>query len=224
MLKIPKNISIIAAAFAPLLVVIVLFIIVGNFGFKKIADIRQQTKTAESDKRILTQKLDILKSVQEDGEKLANLVTVALPDTSPSLSAISQLKILASKDGLLISDLKSGSSANDSKGLSSVNVSFKIEGPRPMVEAFINETKTFAPITLVDKVKMTESTPGITQAEITLKTFFAPFPTKIPAVNQAMADFTASEQEMLEELGSLTQPVFAQVSTTSETKENPFAQ
>lgn len=224
MFKIPKNISIIITATIPLLVVIILFVIVGNFGFKKITDVRQQTKTAESDKKILTQKLDILKSVQEDGERLANLVTIALPDTSPSLSAISQLKILASKDGLLITDLKSGSSASDSKSLSSVNISFKLEGPRSMVEAFINETKTFAPITLVDKMKITESTPGISQAEITLKTFFAPFPTKIPAVNQAMADFTAAEQEMLEELGNLTQPVFAQVSTTSDIKPNPFAQ
>jgi Tfp pilus assembly protein PilO len=225
MIKIPENMLTVLKAFLPLLVVVILFIIVGQFGFGKISDIRSEIETAKSDQKILTQKLDILRRIEGNGEQSSNLVVTALPESNPSLLVTSQVRILAGKNGLTVGSLKASSPAAGTTGLSSVNISFNIMGSRSQIETFIKEVGSIAPITIVDRIKITESGPGTSMGGITLKSFWAPFPTKVPAVSQALTDFTPAEQQTLEELRSLTQPIFSQIpaSTSSSGKSDPFA-
>jgi Tfp pilus assembly protein PilO len=223
MIKIPENVLTVIKAFLPLLIVVVLFVIVGQFGFGKISDIRSQIENIKSDQKILTQKLDILRNIESTGEQSSNLVVTALPDSNPSLLVISQIKILAGKNGLTVSGLKAGSPAVGTGSLSSVNISFNVMGLRDQIESFIKEIGSIAPITVVDKIKITESAPGASLGTISLKSFWAPFPTKVPAVGQAITDFTPQEQQILQNLKSLTQPIFSQVPASSGGKSNPFA-
>lgn len=223
MFKIPENILTVAKTFLPLVVVIILFTIVGQFGFGKIRDIRNQIETAKSDQKILTQKLDILRKIEDTGEQSSNLVVVALPDSNPSLLVVSQIKLLAGKNGLTIGGLKASSPAAGTTGLSSVNISFTLTGSRPQIESFIKGVSSFAPITIVDRIKINESGPGISMGGITLKSFWAAFPTKVPAVSQALADFTPAEQQTLQDLRSLTLPIFSQVPAGQGGKSDPFS-
>jgi len=223
MLKIPENILTIIKTLAPLVVVIVLFMIVGQFGFGKITDIRNQIEATKSDQKILTQKLDILRKIEDTGEQSSNLVVVALPDSNPSLFVVSQIKLLAGKNGLTIGGLKASSPAVGTTGLSTVNISFTLAGSRSQIESFIKGVSSFAPITIVDRIKINESGPGISMGGITLKSFWAAFPTKIPAVSQALADFTPAEQQTLQDLRSLTLPIFSQVPAGQGGKSDPFS-
>lgn len=224
MQKIPENIMSVIKVFLPLLAVILLFVIVGKFGFGKISNIRSQIAIAQKEQKILSQKLNVLTNVAATGEQFSNFAVSALPDSNPSLSVVSQLKILAGGDGLVISEIKSGSPASNATGVSAVNVSFNVFGSRVQIESFINKISTIAPITIVDKIKINESAPGASVGNITVKSFWAPFPTQIPPVSQAIADLTSDEQQIMQDLSTLKQPVFSLVLPTQGGKSDPFSQ
>lgn len=221
--KIPDNVMTILKAILPFFVVVALFVIIGNFGFGKISEVRDRIASALADKQVLTQKLDILKNIEVNGEKFSNIAVSALPDTNPSLAVISQVKILSGKVGLTISEIKAGSPGTNTSGLSFVNVSFKVMGQREQIESFITDISSVAPITIVDKIKLSESTPGVSMASVSVKSFWAPFPTKIPAVDKAISDLTPQEQKTLQSLNSLTQPIFTTIPAGVGGKSDPFS-
>lgn len=222
-MKIPENVIIVAKAVLPFLVVMILFIFVGQFGFGKIAGIREEVATAENEQNILTQKLDILKSIQSTGAGSSNLAVTALPDANPALSVISQIKILAGSSGVTLSEVKAGASTLDTTGLSATGVSFNVAGSEAQVQSFINSISSFAPISIVDKIKISESTPGVSLANVSVKSFWAPFPTKVPAITTAITDLTATEKQTLQGLSSLKQPVFVAIQAAPGGRADPFS-
>jgi hypothetical protein len=223
-MKIQENVMTVIKAVLPLLIIIILFVIVGQFGFGRISSIRDQIASAQRDQKILTQKLDILKNVGSTGAQFSNLAAAALPDSNSSLSTISQIKILAGNAGVSLSGMKAGSPALDATGLSAANISFNAAGSRTQVESFIKAISSFAPISIVDKVKTSEATPGIDLASVSVKSFWAPFPTKIPEVTSAISGLTADEQQTLQGLSTLTQPVFVIIQAAPGGKSDPFNQ
>lgn len=221
--KIPDNVATILKAILPLFIVITLFLIIGKFGFGKITEIRNKIASAQSDKQVLTQKLDILKNIEVNGEKFSNIAVSALPETNSSLAVISQIKILSGKVGLIVSEIKSGSPGTNPSGLSFVNISFKVMGQREQIESFITDISSIAPITIVDKIKISESSPGISTGNISIKSFWAPFPTKIPGVDKAIPDLTSQEQKTLQGLNELTQPIFTVIPAGEGGRADPFS-
>jgi Tfp pilus assembly protein PilO len=222
-MKIQENVIMVIKAVVPLFIVVILFAVVGQFGFGKIAGIRDQISTAQSDQKILSQKLDILKNIQSTGAQSSNLVATALPDGSPALSVISQIKILAGSAGVTLSEVKAGASAVDTTGLSAVSITFNVAGSRSQVESFVNMISSFAPVSVVEKIKISESAPGTALANVSIKSFWAPFPTKVPAITTAITDLTAAEKQTLQGLSSLTQPVFVAVQAGAGGKADPFS-
>ncbi len=222
-MKIQENVKIVIKAVLPFIIVIILFVTVGQFGFGRIVEIRNQIAGAQSEQKILTQKLDILENIQSSGTQFSNLAVAALSDSSPSLSVISQIKILAMKEGIVLNQMKASSPTIDPAGLSTISISFNAAGSRTQIESFINAISSFAPISIVDKIKISESAPGAALANITVKSFWAPFPTKVPAVTTAITDLTSAERETLQNLGNLTQPVFVSIQASQGGKADPFS-
>jgi hypothetical protein len=56
-----------------------------------------------------------------------------------------------------------------------------------------------------------------------VKSFYAPFPTKVPAVTSAIPDLTATEKQTLQGLSNLTQPVFVAIQAAPGGKADPFS-
>jgi hypothetical protein len=222
-MKIQENVITAIKAIVPFFIVVILFATVGQFGFGKIVVIRDQIATAQSDQKVLTQKLDILKNVQNAGAESSTLVVSALPDANPALSVFSQIKILAGSVGVTLSGIKAGAPAVDTTGFSTVDIFFNAIGPRNQVESFINAISSFAPISIVDKIKISESAPGAALANVSVKSFWAPFPTKVPEITSAITDLTVAEKQTLQDLGKLTQPVFATVQAGGGGKADPFS-
>jgi Tfp pilus assembly protein PilO len=224
-MKIPENVVIVIKAALPLLVIIILFVLVGNFGFAQISQLQVQIENARKDQTVLSQKLDILRGVAGSGTASSNFVAAALPDSNPVILVISQIQLLAGTEGLTLSELKSGSPAVDAAtGLSTVSVFFDITGSRAQIQSFLESIDSFAPITIVDKVKISEASPGVALASITVKSFWSPFPTKVPAVTTAINDLTPSEKETLQGVSNLTQPLFSQIQPSQAGKADPFSQ
>lgn len=204
--KIPENQIIMLKAFLPFLVIIFLFFIVGQFGFGKISDIQTQIQTAQTQANILNQKIQTLNNISQNGAKLSNVASNAMPDSNPDLAVIGQLQLLASTSGLGITQLKAGSPGVDASGLSDVEITFDLSGPWPGIESFLKGISTIAPITLIDKIKISEQSVNSSNDIISVKSFWAPYPKKVPAVTEAIQGLTPSEQQILQTVSALTQP------------------
>jgi hypothetical protein len=221
---IPENVKQILSAAIPFAVVVILFLVVGNFGISKVTDLRAQITEATSQKATLTQKLSILQSLSLVAAQSGNLATSALPDSNPSLLVSSQLKLLAGNAGMVISSIKSGAAGVDASGLSRVDISFTVTGARVQIISFLKNIGNIAPVTLIDKISLAE-TGGVTKADVSVKSFWAPLPKTIPSVDQAITDLTADEKKLLTQIGELTQPTFIQVASSSgNVNPNPFGQ
>lgn len=212
-------------AVVPLIIVIILFLTVGNFGISKIQDIRAQITEGNNTVATLTQKLNILQTLSATATQGSAVAIAAVPDTNPSLIVISQLKSLAAAQGVAISGVKSGSGPMNPSGLGEVDITFTLDGPRGNVFAVLASTATVSPILVLDKVKISESA-GAVRADATVKSFWAALPKAIPAVTQPVTDLTESERKIITSLQALTQPVFTEVAPSEVSGVNtaPFGQ
>lgn len=210
-------------AFAPLIGVILLFYFVGQFGFSKISEVRVQIANESKNQNALTQKLNILRTVSDTLATGAVFATTALTDSNPSLVISSQLKNLSSQNQVIVSGIKGGPEVTDSTGLSRVDITLEVNGTRAEVLAFAKAVENMAPITHIDKIKINEGNNQV-RASLSLRSFWSPLPTKLPALTDQITDLTADEKNMLSDLSGLTQP---QLSTApvpaSGGKPNPFA-
>lgn len=211
-------------AIMPLIIVIILFVIVGKFGIAKVIGVRAEIASAQETERTLTQKLSILQTLSPDITLKANLVASALPEGNPTLAVISQLKVLAASQGVVLSSVKSLAGVQNSSDLNATTVSFSLVGLKPQVFAFLNEIPKIAPITIVDKIRVTGNVGSIT-ADISVKSYWADFPKTIPSVTDPITDLTASDKDVLNKVSGLTQPTFIKVTPSQEgVNPNPFGQ
>ena len=220
----PESVRQTAVAAAPLLVVIILFIFVGNFGVSKVIDVRTQIQSANASQATLTQKLNLLQTLSGVASSEAPLAASAVPDANPTLSVISQLKILALEGGIVLTGIKSTSGVSTTNGMNEAAISFTAEGAIPSIFSFLASTAKVAPIMIVDKIAMTEASGSIT-TDISIKSYWADLPKTIPSVDAPVTDLTVTERDTLTKVVSLTQPSFTEVTPSQGgTNPNPFGQ
>lgn len=222
--KIPENIKVIGSSVLPLIIILILFVIVGNFAFSKITDLRTQIGDAETVGNTLKQKVNLLSTVSGSVANYSSSAAVALPDSNTSLAVISQLKNLAILNTVLLSNIKAGSETKDPSGFSRTDVSFDVEGSRDQIVTFLKAISGIAPISLVGTVKISESG-GLVRAGVGVRTFWAAIPKTLPTSNQSINDLTADERSLLSTINSLTPPSFS-VAPASQGggRPNPFVQ
>lgn len=208
----------------PLIVTLALFVIVGQFGFTKISELRNQITKSQKDQAVLSQKLDLLKTLGATATSAVTPASNAFPEANPSLSVLTQIKNLGIQNGVVVTNIKGGAEAKDTSGLSRVDISFEALGERSKIIALAKAISQVAPITLLDKVKISESA-GAARATISVKAFWAAFPTKLPALTEAITDLTADEKKTLSVVTGLTQPQFIDIPPSQDSsRPDPFTQ
>jgi hypothetical protein len=219
----PESVRQTITAGAPLLIVIILFAVVGKFGISQVLSLRSKIESAQKSEKILTQKLALFKTFSTDAVTKANAVTSALPDSNPSIATVSQLKVLAAENGVVLSGIKAAAGLASTTGLNQANISFSLEGTRDQIFTFLTGVTTFSPITLVNNVKVTETAASV-KADVSVKSFWAAFPKTIPSVTEPITDFTAAETEILANVARLTQPTFTEMLPSTDINSNPFGE
>lgn len=221
---ISENDKQIVKSIAPLVVVILLFVLVGKFGISQITNLREKIATAKKTESVLSQKYNVLKSVAVVSASGSNQTLAALPKSNPAILIQSQVKSLAAQNLVILDTLKSGGSSSGSD-LPSVVTTMEVEGPKEGIIALIKAVDTIAPITTVEKVSFTEAA-ALTKAEIGLRTYYSPLPKTIPMVTQPVTDLTSAERTLLSQIATLSQPTFSDilVATQSALNPNPFGQ
>lgn len=209
-MKIPKSVEIFGLAVLPTLGVILISFFAVPFGISQVTGIRGKISQEGVNQNVLSQKLDTLTTVGEAASAQSSIVTIAVPDSNPALITLSQMRTLAVANGLAISGVKGGAETKDKSGLSRVDISFDVNGPRPQIFAFLAAVNNISPITVVSKIKMNESG-GNALANVTVRSFWSSFPTKLPAVTEPESGLTADEKSTVTKVSALKQPIFSEV-------------
>lgn len=221
--SLPSSITTLLTPLAALVVVIVLFIVVFKIGSSKIGSQRKQLQTSEKNEATLVQKQRVLQEVQEEILSYADVSSIAMPRENPVLVVFSQLKRLAERNSIILSDLRVGSQAEDKKGFSKATVSFEIEGEFRQILNYLISIGGFAPLSTVDGVEINQVA-GAIRATVDMAFFWAPFPEKLPPISESIDELTAEEIDLIVQFSDLEQPVFTEVSAQAPiTRENPFS-
>lgn len=219
--KIPQNIKVVINSVYPLVAALLLFIFAGRFAINKISEIRGNLQTSQTNIDVLTSKLTVLQS-SNLSQAQTNAASFALPDRNSSIAVFSQLKILASSGGVLLSNIKGGAEIKDPNGLSRVDITFDATGARSQILAFADSITKIAPITLLDKIKINE-TAGGSRASIVVKSYWSEFPKSLSPITDRVDVLTTQEKDLLFEVSKLQKPMFVELSPSQGSgKAEPF--
>lgn len=220
---IPQKMRVMLLPLALLLAMITLSIIVFKVGVAKISTQRAELQKATKNETILTQKQQVLQTLEDNILSYTDTVIIAMPDKNPSLMALSQLKTLAERNAISLSEIKVGSKTSDKSGIFKTTILFEVEGALFQVLDYLISTKSFAPLSVVNRVNITQAG-GVIRASVSLTVFWVPLPTKLPAISEPVTELSANEINLITELSSLEQPLFTQISPAAPSARiDPFS-
>ncbi len=223
MKKIPENTMLLARSVGPVIFIIFLFLLLGYFALNKINQIRSQITEIKQKNAVLTEKLDLLRSVALTGVVDSNEAANSLPESNPALAVVSQLKTLASNNGLILGTLKTKSNPSDTENINSVTISFNVVGGRSEVENFLLDINNIAPITQLNKLILKETT-GTVEGDVSVDSYWSALPKVLPTNIEDFQALTTEEKEVLAKVRNLTQPVLVELPPPDggSGKEDPF--
>jgi Tfp pilus assembly protein PilO len=218
------NLKVLAVPLILLAAVAALSFFGGRFVWSQLGRLRQEVKLAQKNEQVLQAKVNLLQSLQGSIAIQSSGLVQALPEKNSSVTAISQIKLLASESGLLVSNLLVGGEiASDKAGLSRAEVKFEVEGAKPTVVSFLKQISQFAPITSLEDVRINDVS-GVARATVTLSAYWSGYPDKLPAIAEPLETLTAEEQDLISEVLGLREPIFVNLSPSVPLpRPNPFA-
>ena len=223
--SLPESVRQTISAGLPLAIVIILFVLVGEFGVPKVVEIRTEISSAEHSQNIMTQKLKLLQTFSSTASLVTSAADTAVPSTDPTLEVISQIRTVATANGVQLSSIKTSGGQASNAGLNQSVVSFTVQGTRQQIFSFIDGLTNVAPIIVIDKINISEAT-GSDNADITVDSYSADLPKTIPSIDAPISGLTQTENDTLNKINVLTQPGI--VTTLSPQTEgfnpNPFGQ
>jgi|WetSurSiteA1Bulk_404760.scaffolds.fasta_scaffold00731_7 Tfp pilus assembly protein PilO len=219
-LVLPPDIKVLLVPFLSLAVLFFVASFGIRIGFSEIAKQKEEIATVKKEITVLSDKEKLLKQVQSDYSQKIETFSQAIPEKNPVLAVLSQVKLSAQNKGLFVQKIKVGGGV-PSKDLSTVDISLEITGPITGTIEYIDSLGKLAPIVTVQKIKLSQS--GVTTASLNLRSYFAPFPTKLPTLTEPAKNLTADEKKIIEKMISLTPPLFLELVPTGITNRvDPF--
>lgn len=210
------------------LLILVLLISVSVIGlskaFYKIGSLKEGLSDARKSENVLKSKLDILSGNVASVATDANHAASFLPGENPALLVLYQLRSNIVKSELFPSKLNVGPEVKDPGGFMTVSISFDVEGPLQKVLDFVNSIRSTAPNVWIEKTEI-DFTGDILQASIDTKSYWSPFPTKIPALTEPITSLDDSEKEIIRNVSGFSLPPFVTL-TPEAPRENltPFGE
>lgn len=190
-----------------LLILLTLTVFSLKTGISKISELQSAVGSQREIENVLKEKEELLKSVDADISEQASLVNLVLPEKNPVLFAMYQIKALGVDRQISLSNIKVSLLVTEGSGLHKIEIKFDLEGNMEEIINYIGALKSVAPLIIVDKVdfQIKELTAS---ASVSIKSFWSPFPEKIPSLTQPISDITAEEKDILSSLFSLKTPPF----------------
>lgn len=194
-----------------LIILVLLFSFAVRLGFTEISSQRNTIAKLQKDENILRQKEALLRDLETTLLSQADLALLTLPGKNPALAIVSQLKNLSSQKAIIIDNIKAGAPRKEESSIGRIDISFDAEGPFLSVLDFSASLKTIAPITTLQKFDLSDAGGGLSRATVSVRSYWADFPEKIPSVSEPVKEFTDEDQEILATFASLVTPSFVEV-------------
>ena len=215
------NIKALLMPIGMILLITVVFTVAVKVGFGKITEQKDELERNQKIENVLKEKERILSDLSGEMDKYTNAITFAMPERYSGFSMISQIKMLALEKGLTITDLKGGTEALQGS-VNSVDITFTVDGPMLTLLNYLKSFENVSPVSNIEKAKFSQST-GLTRADVVVRTYFGPYPTKLPPINDPLKDLTAAEKDSLAKILLLRTPI--QVNLTPQqpgVRQDPF--
>lgn len=215
------NIKVIATPVLVFMALILVFIFSLKFGFGKITEQRNEMEKNRKIESLLQEKESVLSDLSDEMDKYTNAVTIAMPERYSGFVMIAQIKTLALEKNLVISDLKGGTETLQGS-VNSVDVSFTAEGPMISILEYLKSLNDVSPISNVEKAKFAQSG-GQVKADVVVRSYFAEYPTSLPAITEPIKDLTATEKDTLAKIITFRIPIQTVLSPQQPgLREDPF--
>lgn len=215
------NVKAILVPIGILIALILVFVFAAKVGFGKINEQKAELEKNKKIESVLAEKEKILSDLSGEMDKYANAITIAMPERYSGFVMIAQIKSLALENNLTITELKGGSESMQGS-VNSVDVTFSVEGPMISLLQYLMSFNTASPISNIERAKFTQSG-GLSKAEVVARTYFGPYPSKLPAITDPLKDLTATEKDTLSKI--LTYRIPTQIILTPQqpgVREDPF--
>ena len=205
-----------------LLFLVVMILVVFNFGSKQIYSLYTQTAELRETQRLLGLKVDILETVDEVLSDDIGFVDIALPSKGSVLYGMSQVKKLAVNSNVVITNMRTSLQTLEENGISKNLITFEAQGSESDLYTFFTSFYKVLPLMNLNKVSLTK-TEGVTSATVSVDVFSADLPEKIPALAEGLDGFTTSDVEILNKLSQYSLPDFFEPKPFEGVdRDNPF--
>lgn len=215
------NVSMVLTPSIYFLLSILLFVLALRTGVGRISEQRNALSQARKTQVVLEQKESLLRQIETEVSSQVDVLANVLPEKNPALIMISQVKNLAAVSGITITTFKTGAQT-EAGAVSFVNLSFDAESDLLSLISFLNTLKTLAPLSTIEKARINQQG-GATSANISVRIYFAGYPSKLPNLTEAANDLSAEEKDLLGTLSGLTLPAFSTLTPQGPSiRESPF--
>lgn len=186
-------------------------IIVGFFAYKisvsEIISQNQKVKSAQSELNVLESKEATLQSIQENILTSADSSLAAVPEANSALVALTQIKDLAAREGLAISNLLISSGSTGESEIKTAQISFDLDGSLISIINFGLALKEMAPLMTLEKI-ITQGGQSGSTADVVITTYWSELPKNIGSLMEPLGDLNEEEQTLLQKFMTLQKPSF----------------
>lgn len=222
-----------APQYKPLLIYGVIFVgfiitgaIMGVYFLNEIASLGEARNTVTAEIASLSGRKDVLQNVNSISNDQINRAQFALPVANNSLTLVSQIRTVATEQGLVIKNLDLIAQPASEGTLAQSTLNFDVDGDPLAIMKFVYALKTVAPIISVDTLSLTSSS-GLAGANaiISVRSPWAQMPSRLPALSEAITALNPEESQLSSELASYRYPFTTEVVSTGSAevgRANPF--
>lgn len=196
-----------ASIFVATLVLVFLAI---SFLYTQITKIRGQISELNTTKEALQKKYDTLSSVETIVPVGMDIMEMILPPRTPVIYALNQIKNIALERQVTISDIKAGTTVQDSDGISKNSLSFSVEGGTQEIFSFLKIIERSLPLMKINNIDVISSNTSFSRMDVSLFTYSAKMPERIPALTAPISGLDQKDIEILTSLLQYRAPTIIQ--------------
>ncbi len=195
-----------------------------NFFSGKISSLTSQIDASNLEQKKLQEKVSILQAASSDILVSGETVTLALPSNNPMIYVVSQIKRYSQDLNLKVTNIRTVDIGTKSGDLYKGTIEFNVAGPYQGAISLLEKIRRSFPLTVVEKVTVDPSAAEF-RATIDISSYWASFPTKIPALTEPITALSSSESATLSLISSFDKPQFVELppASASGARANPFA-
>lgn len=189
---------------------VVVVIIEVQFVLSRSGTLSQQETDLNAQISTLTSRNLALSSLSPEVINASKQIAQILPPENSVLLVTSQIRAAAVLNKINLKNLTTSASEDITDPQSGIiNLTVLADGQAVDILSFLSSITKLAPLIQLDSVNLATS-PTSTVAQISLFSYWSPFPTQLPAITEPISALSTEETTLLEELAKYSTPVVVQ--------------